>query len=132
MKKIGYLSLSILFALQAFTLSLSLPDLVLCVADDHVQLELQTTPQVCSHNASTSSEVLSLKHAFHSDTCIDVPLFLHNQHVISKKQVLYFNISVAYVSNNLSEAFRTITPLVSHKSPSFVLHQSLRSVVLLI
>ena len=131
MKKIGYLSLSVLFALQAFTLSLSLPELVLCVAEDHVRLELQTMPESCQHGNDLQTTLFSLKHAFHTDDCVDVSLFLHNNNVLNKQHVFYTHLSSGFLPFVFDEQRPAICRVAS-RVPILPYQRNLRSVVLLI
>lgn len=87
-RNISHLVVSVLFLLQTLTLPVSLPELVLCVAEDHVRLEMKNLPADCDHDNSGETVLKTLKSTFHTDRCNDVPLFQHVRHVISKNQDL--------------------------------------------
>jgi len=123
--------LSALFLLQTLTLPIALPELALCVAEDHVRLEMQNLPADCKHDGQSRS---ALKHTDHMDDCADVPMFQHVRHVISNKP--YSNIrpiySVLFIPN-VTEGNRTVSLFsVQNDFPSYSLQHAVHSVVLLI
>ncbi len=132
-KKLFYIVFSALFLLQTLTLPISVPELVLCVAEDHVQLEMKNTPSECTHDDLSSSTFDVLKQHYHTDNCADVPLFQHAQHVLSKNHSIHFAQSQAVVFLPNAKEISLKTSFLPITAPSsFVLQRTLRTVILLI
>ncbi len=132
--KVYYVILSGLFLLQTLTLPVSVPELVLCVAEDHVQLEIKRLSADCAHDTPETAIFTALQHNYHSDDCNDIPLFQHTQHVISQKQrttLIPFSGTLFFTNNKDTQPAVSLLDLNQH-SPSFSPLRVVRSVVLLI
>ncbi len=132
-KKLFYIVFSALFLLQTLTLPISVPELVLCVAEDHVQLEIKDVSNECTHSTMPDIALNSLRQNYHADKCADVPLFQHVQHVLSKNHHLHFTQiqAVVFLPNASELSLKTLSRPTNVPS-SFVLQRTLRTVVLLI
>jgi len=101
-KKINYLMLSALFLLQTLTLPIALPELALCVAEDHVRLEMQNLPADCKHDGQSRS---ALKHTDHMDDCADVAMFQH----VRQFRINPIRISGLFIRSFLFRMLRKVT-----------------------
>jgi len=133
-KKFGYLILSSLFLVQTLTLSVSFPQLVLCVAEDHVRFEMKNLPTNCEHDPQTSGALSALQQTYHTDNCADVSLFQHVKHIIARNHRIH---RVAVYAVLLTVPYKPQAPVKFSTSLSSHLPVSssqliLRSVVLLI
>lgn len=134
-RKIGHILLSGIFLLQVLAMAVSLPELVLCVAEDHVRLEVQNDPATCSHSTTETLSISVLQQNYHQDRCNDIPLFQHSQQVHLQKQRLVLALQAAVLPPFLFDKNKTTArpqietaESVSISSPQ----HALRSVILLI
>jgi len=132
-KKFFNIVFSALFLLQTFTLPISVPKLVLCVSQDHVQLEIKGTSAECTHSAIPDVAFSRLQHNYHGDNCADVPLFRHVQHVLSGNHpVRFFQTYSIVLASKTNIQPLIILPHSNNFPQAFTFRRALQSVVLLI
>ncbi len=133
-RKINYLLLGGLFLVQTFALPISVPELVLCVADDHVRLELKNVSDDCGHEEFWNRSLNVWQHDFHADNCIDVPLYQHVKHVVIKNAItnVFTGNTTFFVLDSDKTGKESRVVSLSNGFPSFSLQRSICSVVLLI
>ena len=134
-RKIGHILLSFTFLIQVLAMAVSLPELVLCVAEDHVRLEVQNDPKTCSHFSTETLSISVLQQNYHQDQCSDISLFQHSQQMHLQKQRLVLALQAAvlppYLFDNNKTTARPQIETAESISISSPQH-ALRSVILLI
>jgi len=134
LKKISYIVLNALFVLQTLTLPMSIPELVLCVAEDHVRLEMKTVRTDFTHAEQAATALSALRHTYHNNDCVDIPLFQHVQQVIFKKHTSIFlrHYTAFFIPTTSENETASFSFVINNEFSSFSQQYTIRNVVLLI